>query len=182
MTILDYAYLILLAVAFFLGLVKGFLKIAFALVGVVVVSIGASYLSPYADGWLTSVIASDGTRAIVAMVATFLALSIIYGFITKLISKLINKISILGWINRLLGAATGVAIVYLVFALVTSLVFNSAEEGILSNFASLIKEPFSESWIITNIYGGAENPEKNFFGGWLIENFLEKINQIAPAS
>lgn len=179
MTILDYIYLGLLALGLILGLVRGFLKIAFALVGVVVVSIATSYLSPCVDQWLVSVIATEGTRAIVAMVATFLVLAIVYGIITKLISKLINKISILGWINRLLGAVVGVAIVYLVFSLLSSLILGSSE-GMLVGLKNLLQPSFESSWIITNIYGGMENPEKNFFGKWLIENFIEQISKFLP--
>ncbi len=179
MTILDYLWLILLAAGLIFGAVRGFLKIIFALVGVVVVAVATSYLSPYVDKWLSSVISTSGTRAIIAMVATFFALSVVYGLITKIISKLVNRISVLGWINRLLGAFCGAATVYIVFSLITSLVFGTSS-GLLTKFAELLQQPFEESWIITNIYGGAENPEKNFFGHWLLENFLKLVQQYVP--
>lgn len=178
-TTLDYIWLILFAAGLIFGLVKGFMKMAFAAIGVVVVFVATSYLSPYVDGWLVSAIENGGTRAIVAMIVTFVVLSIVYGLITKLINKLINKVPVLGWINRALGAVVGAGIVYLVFSLLTSLVFNSYE-GTLTNLVSSLKPAFEESWVITNIYGGAENPEVNFFGNWLIENFIEKISQYLP--
>lgn len=179
MTFLDYLWLILFAAGLIFGAVRGFLKIVFALVGVIVVAVATSYLSPYADKWLSSLITTDGTRALVSMIATFLVLSVLYGLITKLISKLVNKITVLGWINRLLGAFCGAATVYVVFSLIASLVFGTSD-GLFNKLAELLKQPFEESWIITNIYGGAENPEKNFFGHWLLENFLKLVQQYVP--
>lgn len=179
MSTLDYIWLIAVAAGLIFGMVRGFLKIAFAFIGVVVISVATSYLSPYADKWLASAIVSDGTRALVAMLATFVVLSIVYGLVTKLINKLINKISILGWINRLLGAVVGVLMVYVVFSILTSLAF-STSDGLLAQLAGVLKPSFAESWVITNIYGGEANPDKNFFGQWLLENFVKIIEQYIP--
>lgn len=179
MTVLDYIFLGCTAVGLILGIWKGFLKQVLAIVGVVVVAIGTTYLAPLPEKWLQGVIETDGTRTIVALAATFVVLSIIYAIISRIISKIVNKIPILGWLNRILGAVFSVAVVYMVFSIVVSLILGNTDETFLPKIKELLAEPFKESWIVQNIYGGTEHPEKNFFGNWLMNVLLEKIQSLA---
>lgn len=175
MTTLDYIYLILLACGILLGLWRGLVKQIFSLLGVFVVAIGTAYISPLPAKWLEGAIESDATRNIVALVITLVVLSIVYGVVTGLICKFINKTPGLGKLNRILGMVFAVAVVYLGFGFITALVVQTAED-----FLPTLKGVFNDSWIVNNIYGGTESPERNFFGNWLLKTMLEKIQSLAP--
>lgn len=179
MTILDFVFLGALALGLILGICRGLIGQVFALVGVFVIAIGTSYLSPLVDGLLSSVIEADGVRSIVAIIATFVVLAIVYGIITKLVGKLVNKIPILGWLNRLLGAIFAVVVVYLVFSVIVSLMLGTADD-FLKGTKGLLLEHFENSWIVNNIYGGRENPNANFFGNWLLKILQERISTLIP--
>ena len=174
-SILDIIFFIALAAGIVLGLLRGLLKQIFALVGVVLIAIGTSYASPIASKMLQNIIESETTRSIVAVIATFIVLSIVYAVVTTVISHVINKTPVLGRLNRILGAAFAVIVVYLVFGFVTALVVETS-----SDFLAALKGIFDKSWVVTNIYGGAESPERNFFGHWLLRVLVEKIQSLAP--
>ncbi len=180
MTLLDFIFLGALALGLVLGIWKGFIKQVFALAGVFVVAIGTTYLAPYPNNWLASVIESEATRSIVAIAITFVVLAIVYGVITGFIGKLVNKIPILGWLNRLLGAVFSVAVVYLIFSVIVSLFVGTSDE-FLAGLKGLLQESFDTSWIVNNIYGGKANPERNFFGNWLLQEISEKISSLLPS-
>lgn len=173
MVVLDYVILGCLALALFLGLWKGFLKQVFAIVGVFVVGLCTSLLSPYPDKWLAKVIEKDVTRHIVAIVGTFVVLAIIYIVITTLISKAVNKISVLGWLNRLLGAIFAVGVVYMVYAVLIAIVLKTPPK-----LFGKLQGHFLESWCVRHIYGGAEHTGRNFFGNWLVNLFTSKIHAL----
>lgn len=179
MTLLDYIFLGAIAIGLFLGIWKGFIKQIFALAGVFVIAIGTTYLAPYPNAWLTPVIESETTCTIVAIGITFVVLAVVYGVITGLIGKLVNKIPILGWLNRLLGALFSIAVVYIIFSVLVTLIIGTSDE-FLAGLKGLLKEPFESSWIVNNIYGGTANPEKNFFGNWLLQVISEKISALLP--
>lgn len=172
MVILDYVILVALLLGIFLGFKKGLFKQIFALLGIVVISMGTSALSPYPNKWLSGVMPSDFWRGIVSMVITFIVLSVIYGIITKLISKLINKIPVIGWLNRLLGALFSIAVVYMIFAVIIALALN-----IPFGFMEKVQDHFARSWIVRHIYGGLESG-KNFFGNWLVKLFMKQIGKL----
>ena len=174
MILLDYIYLIALGVGIFLGLWRGFIKQIFALGGVLVIAVGTTYLAPVTAKVL-GVIQTDVTRNIVAMVVTLLVLSMVYGVITRLISRLVNKTPVLGKVNRILGAVFAVAVVYLGFGFVTALIVETSQE-----FLPSVKAIFEQSWIVRVVYGGAANPQRNFFGHWLLRVMVEKIASLAP--
>ncbi|MCM1289568.1 MAG: CvpA family protein [Corallococcus sp.] len=176
MVVLDYVILGCLALGLILGLWKGFIRQIFAIAGIFLVGLGTSLLSPYPDKWLSGVIQSDTWRHITAIAITFVVLGIIYAIVTKLISKLVNKIPILGWLNRLLGAIFSVAVVYMVFAVVVAIVLRAT-----SGFIANLQTDFLNSWFVNKIYGGL-NFDKNFFGNWLVNMFVEKITALLPAA
>lgn len=175
MTVLDYIYLIALGGGIVLGLWRGLVKQIFVLAGVFVIAVGTSYISPLPARWLENAISSDATRNIVAVALTFVVLTIVYSVVTALISRLINKTPGLGKANRILGAVFAVAVVYLGFGFITALVVQTSEE-----FLPSLKTVFGNSWIVNTIYGGAESPERNFFGNWLLKVLIDKITSLAP--
>lgn len=175
MVIIDYIFLASLALGLFLGLWKGFLKQVFAIVGVFVIGLLTSVVSPYPDKWLHNAIKSDGTRHLVAVLITFVVLTIIYAIVTKLISKAVNKIPILGWLNRLLGAIFSVVVVYMVYAVLIAIVLR-ANSGLMVK----LQGHFAKSWIVNHIYGGTAHTGRNFFGNWLVDLFVKKISALLP--
>lgn len=176
MVILDYVILGCLVLGLILGTWKGFIGQIFAIAGIFLVGLGTSLLSPYPDKWLAGVIASDTIRHLVAIVITFVVLGIVYALLTKLLSKLVNKIPVLGWLNRLLGAIFSVVVVYMVFGVVVAIVLRATK-----GFIADMQTHFLNSWFVNNIYGGLDF-DKNFFGNWLVNLFVEKISSLLPAA
>lgn len=176
MVVLDYVILGCLVAGIVLGIWKGFFGQIFAIAGVFLVGLCTSVLSPYPDAWLAGAIESETIRHLVAILITFAVLSVIYGLLTKLLTKLINKVSILGWLNRLLGAIFSVAVVYMVFGVLTAIVLR-ATQGFVADWQT----HFLDSWIVKNIYGGLDY-DKNFFGNWLVNLFVDKVSSLIPAA
>lgn len=175
MTVLDYIFIGCAAVAVAVGAWKGLLKQLFALVGIFVVAVGTTYLAPHPAQWLSSVIEGDGLRSIVAMIITFVVLALAYGIVTAIISKIVNKGKVLGALNRVLGAVLAVGVVYLVFAVLCSLLLDTADD-FLPRIKGLLQQSFRESWVMQNVYAN------NFFGNWLLGVLAEKIPSIVPAA
>lgn len=182
MTLIDWLILAGFVAALVVGIIRGFLKQIFGFIGVLVIPIGATYLAPLPNRWLEGAITDSGTRYIVSLLATLVVLILVYWLITSLISKLISKLPILGWLNRILGAVLAVGITYVIISLLVSIVLGNESSTFLSFLKNLLYEPFSQSKIITVVYGGAENPERNFFGTWLIKMLLEKLGAVLPAA
>ena len=172
---LDIIFLVAIVAGVLLGVLRGFVKQIFVLAGVLVVSVGTSYLSPVVARWLENSIQSDTVRSLVAMGATFILVSILYAVVTAIISHVISKTPGLGMINRILGAVFAVVVVYLSFGFVTAVVVETPQDMLPS-----LKSFFGNSWVVNNIYGGAESPERNFFGHWLVQVLIEKIQALAP--
>ena len=172
MVILDYVILASIIAGLIWGIWKGFFQQIFALLGIVVVGWGTSALAPFPTKWLSGVITSDFWCGLVAMLLTGLVLSAIYGIIAKIISKQINKIKFLGWLNRLLGALLSIAVVYVIYAAVIATVLN-----VPFGFFAKLQTHFSNSWFVNHIYGGVESG-KNFFGNWLVKTFMRQINAL----
>jgi len=177
MVVLDYVILGCLALGLILGTWKGFLGQIFAIAGIFLVGLGTSVLSPYPDKWLAGVISSDTIRHLVSILVTFAVLAIVYAILTKLLSKLVNKIPILGWLNRLLGALFSVAVVYMVFGVIVAIVLRATQ-----GFVADLQPHFVNSWFVNHIYGGLENPDRNFFGNWLVNLFVEKVSALMPSA
>ena len=173
--VLDIIYAAAIVIAMLVGFWRGLVKQIFVLAGVVIIAIGTSYLSPVVAGWLSGAIESDATCTIVAILITLVVLSVVYAIITSFISRLINKTPGLGKVNRILGAVFAFAVVYLGFGFITAVVMETSPDVLPS-----IKTFFGDSWVVNNIYGGAENPERNFFGDWLLRTLLEKIQSLVP--
>lgn len=174
MVILDYVIIASFVIGLVLGLWKGFFRQVFAIAGIFIIGMCTSLLSPYPDKWLAGVISSDTWRHLIAIIATFAVLSAIYGIIIKLLSKVINKIPIIGWLNRLLGAVVSVAVVYLIFAVLVAIVVK-----VTGGFLTKLQPHFLKSWFVRHLYGGTDT-SKNFFGNWLFNMFTNKIASLLP--
>ena len=110
MAVIDYIFIALCAVMLVVGILKGFLKLLFGFLGIILIPIGTAYLSAYPQQWMASLITDQALLTIAALVVTFIALSLIYGMITALIVKLIHKATGLRAVDRIVGAVMSVAI------------------------------------------------------------------------
>lgn len=176
----DWVILGITAFLFVMGVIKGFLKQLFAFLGIVVVFSFGSVLAPYAQGWLESIITDASLRSLVAMIASYLVLFIVWSLVTGLIVKILEKNGVISFLNRVLGGLLGVACMYVICAVVFALILNTAE-GFLPSVKNLVKpliEGDSPSWLVTNIFSA----ENNKLGEFIVSAFIDKINEILPST
>ena len=175
MNVLDYIIIALAAVGLVVGIIKGFLKQVLAVVGVFVVATLTATVQPYVQNWFVNTSMGDGTRNLVAMIVTVLLIAVVYGLLAWLIGKALKKVKIVNVLDRILGAILGVGAVYLIFAVVVALFYNTSPE-FLSSLKESLGEQFDNSWIVTHIYAG------NFFGDWVINGIAQKLlESLQPA-
>ena len=172
MNFLDYVILAILAVSMVVGFLKGLLKQLLTVGGIIVVALLTAVVSPWVQSWFVDVIESEGTRSAVAMFATVILLAVAYGFVAWLISKLLKKIHLIKVLDKVLGGAMGIVVVYLVFAVVFAL-FTQTSEDFLPTLKGWLGESIETSWFGQNIYNG----DANFFGNWVINGIAEKLIQ-----
>ena len=168
MNILDYIILGLLAVSLVIGLIKGFIKQLLTILGVFVVATVTATVAPYVQSWFTSFIPNDNARTIVAMIVSALIVIIVYSIVALLLRAILTKIKILKVIDVILGGLTGIAVVYMIFAVVFALLLSTGENFLVATKGAL-GETFQNSWFGTHIYSN------NFFGDWIIKGIAEKI-------
>ena len=168
MNIVDYVILAVFVFSTVVGIIKGFVKQVLTVVGVIVVATLTATVAPYVQQWLTNYIQSDNARTIVALIASALLLVVAYSIFALIIRRLLNRISIVKLVDRILGGLIGFAVVYFVFAVIVAL-FNSTGEDFMPNVKSLLGESFQNSWIATHVYAN------NFFGDWVITSISQKL-------
>lgn len=174
MNVLDYIILAAVAVGIVFGIIKGFLKLLFSVLGVFVVSIGTAAASPYVQTWFEKSIENEYTRAVVAMLISFIVILVVYILLSLLVTKLLTKNKTVNVVNRLLGGLIGIVMVYMIFAVIIALIINTSPE-FLKSIKDSIGGEFVNSWIRQHIYGN------NFFGKWIIEDIAMKLlNNITP--
>ena len=106
---LDIIILLPLLIGLVRGLMKGLITEIIAIAAVVLGFIGAKLWGPGFSAWIVSQFTwPQAVCDAVAYALLFLGISIALHFVGRMISKLLSAIS-LGWINRLFGAAFGVA-------------------------------------------------------------------------
>ena len=178
MNVLDYVVLGALVLSMVMGFWKGFIKQLLTLVGIVVVALLTATVTPYMQNWLSGIIAAEGTRAAVAMFASVILLSVVYGILARLLGKLLTKLHILKVLDKILGGVMGIVVVYLVFAVIFA-VFTGTGEEFLPMLKGLLGENLQTSWFATKIYSS----EANFFGNWVINGIAEKLLEgLQPAA
>lgn len=170
MNVFDWIFIAVLVVGLVLGLLKGFLKPLLSAIGFIVVAFGASLLAPVVQGWFENVEMGDSIRSLLAIVLSAGGLIIIWVVVALILRKVITHRKGMGAINRIIGAVIGIAIVYLVFAIIIAFVV-----GPLGNILFNIKDKFGAdveaSWIRQHIY----TDKANFFGNWIIGSMVEKL-------
>lgn len=171
MTLLDF---IIAGFAIFMminGLIKGVLGQVFGAVGIVLVPFLTANLYALPMAWMEKLILDEGTRQLVALIATGAALFLLYKLLVKLLDKIIDKTKGLNLLNRVAGMLLGLLIVYASVGLLTSLLLNTGE-GFLPLIKSLVKAPFENSWIVKNVYAN------NFLGDWIVQIIMEVFNKV----
>ena len=174
MTALDWIFIAALALGIVLGLIKGFLKPLFSVLGLVVVTMGTSFLSPVVQGWMMNANMSDSVRSLVAVIISAFILLIACGVIFFILRKIITRKRSINVVNRLIGAVLGVVIVYLVFAIVFAWI--SGPMGEIAGLNEKFGEEVSSSWIATHLY------VKNPFGKLVVDKMAEKMMEIIQNS
>ena len=170
----DYVILGVAVLALVFGLVKGLLKQIFSMVGVFVYTIGTAKFSPTVQEWLgtqdwaVELFADESTRALVALIATFIIIVILYKIVTVIIKKAITDISLFGFADKILGGVLGVGCVYIVLATVVALVYNTSPTFLAGIKAML--QPILENSVIINLIF-QENP----YGEWIVAMLVEQL-------
>ena len=170
MNLIDYVIFAILVISMIVGFVKGFIKQLLTVGGIIVVALLTATVSPFVQNWLAAYIEAEGTRAAVAMFATVILLSAVYGLLAWLLGKFLKKIKLIKHLDRILGGVMGIAVVYLVFAVIFGL-FTMTGEGFLPTLKGFLGEPIENSWFNAHVYSN------NFFGKWVIEGIAEKLIQ-----
>jgi len=133
MNTLDWIILGFLAVGLLTGFIKGVIKQAFSLGGLVLgIICGTLLYKPFAamlQGIFSSM--SDKTAGIVAFIVILLVVPLVCGLVGALLSKLVHAAS-LGFLDRLLGAAFGLFKFMLILGLIIKLLnITGIEDSIL---------------------------------------------------
>ena len=176
MNVLDFVILAILAISMIVGLFKGLLKQLLTVVGIIVVAMLTATVAPFVQSWFVNIIPNEGTRAAVAMFASLILLAVAYGVLAWLLGKLLKKIKIFKVLDKILGGAMGIAVVYLVFSVIFAVILDT-NENFLPSIKNSVGDAFQNGWFGTHIY--AKNP----FGTWIIRDIAEKLIQsLQPAA
>lgn len=170
MNVLDWIFIAALAAGLVLGFIKGFLKPLFSVIGILVVTFGTSWLSPVVQGWMMGVEMSDTIRSVISIVIAAVILFVICGVVSFVLRKIITRGTTLNIVNRLIGGVLGVAIVYLVFAVVIA--FVSGPMGDVAGLREKFGDDVGNSWIASHIYAN------NFFGRLVVDKMAERMKEV----
>lgn len=173
MNVFDWIFIGALGLGFVLGLIKGFLKPLLSAIGFIVVAFGSSLLAPTIQGWMMGISMNDDLRPLLAIVLAFVGLSVIWLLVSFVLRKIITSRKGVGAINRVIGAALGLVIVYLVFAVIVAFIVGPLG-GLMPFITDKLGPEVQASWIRTHIY----TDEGNFFGNWIIGSMAERIVEI----
>lgn len=171
MQIIDYVILGIAAIGLIVGLVRGFVGQLLALLGIVAVAVGTSYLFKYPQQWLSGVIHDEKVLSIVAIVLTVIVLAAIYGIIAKLVSKPFKSVKVIKAIDKLLGGVLGVAVVYALVALFVEALTRTDIE-FMAKINEMLSSQTENSVIINSVYSN------NFFGKWIMDVISKGIQQV----
>lgn len=173
MQIIDYVILGIAVIGLIVGLIRGFISQLLALLGIVAVAVGTSYLFKFPMQWLSGVIPDEKILSIVCIVITAIVLAIIYGVIAHFVKKPFKHFKLLKAVDKILGAALSVAVVYALVAIFVEALTRTDIE-FMAKLQELLAPQTENSWIINNVYAN------NFFGKWIFDVISNGIAQIAP--
>lgn len=167
----DYVIIGLAGICFIVGIIRGLLKQAFAIGGVVIVATCSSYLTPFAQPYVEKVITDPQIASIVCFVLAALVLLIVWSIISSLICRVVEH-GAMGVINRILGGVIGIAIVYVIVAIVMALY---TTENFMPKLTGILQPYFdgeNGSWIIKNMF-----IDKNPVGEWMMKAISQLFAQ-----
>ncbi len=163
MGIIDYIFIGVAVIALIIGLVKGVLSMIIDLAGLILGLFVAGQFATLVSSWMTTLIADESTRYLVAYIVCLLATVMVVAIVGKLIKKLITKISVLKVVDKLLGAAVSLAIVYAVFGLIFALLAIDTDNQMISALLGAIEGIVPADSFALTLYG-----ETNTVGNWLL--------------
>lgn len=162
LAIIDYVFFAAVMIALIVGLVKGFLSRLITLGGLILGIIVAGQFSTMVSGWMVSLIETESTRNLVAYIVCILVVFIIVSIIGKALKKLVTSVKLLKSLDRLLGAALSVGIVYVVFAFIFAVVSIETETVLLQYIFDALETLAPSTSMAASVYG------ENAVGNWLV--------------
>ena len=133
MNILDAIILIALIPALIQGLRKGFISQAISIISIIAGIWASARFANMVTEWLSQhITTSDQVMKIISFALILVVVFIILGLVRKFLESIINVV-MLGWVNKLLGAAFSLTKAFLIIGLII-LAFNS-----LNNTFELVK-------------------------------------------
>lgn len=117
------------------GLFVGLIRTVFSIVGLIVAILLAGRFYLTLAGTLTF-IPTDGAAKVVAFIIIFLAVIIIAAVLGIVLTKIIN-LTLLGWVNRLLGAVLGFFLGAIFIAAILALWVRFGDPGDITSSSSL---------------------------------------------
>ncbi len=168
MNVIDIIFLITMVLCVVVGIFKGLVRQILTILGIITVASLTATFAPYVQGWFANVIASEGTRNVIAMIVAALLIAVVYALVAILVTRILRKIKIFKLLDKLLGGVLGFVVVYLVFAVIFAL-FNDTGAEFMSLLKKVAGKSFAESWVGNHIYAN------NFFGRWIIVDIAQKL-------
>lgn len=175
MQIIDYVILGIAVIGLIIGLVRGFIEQLLALLGIVAIAVGTSYLFKFPQQWLAGVITDEKIASIVAIVLTAIVLAIVYGVIAFFVKKPFKSIKIMKTIDRILGGVLGLAVVYALFAIFIEALTRTDIE-FMAKVNEMVAPHMESSLIVNTVYSN------NFFGKWIFDVISAGIQQVFPSA
>lgn len=171
MQIIDYVILAVFVIGLIIGLVRGFIGQLLALLGIVAIAVGTSYLFKFPQQWLSAVITNEKALSITSIILTVIVLSVVYGVIAKLVAKPFKTIKLIKAIDKLLGGVLAVAVVYALMALFVE-ALTRTDIAFLAKIQELLAPQTENSVIIHSVYAN------NFFGRWIFDVISNGVRQV----
>ncbi|MBR4155578.1 MAG: CvpA family protein [Bacteroidales bacterium] len=176
MSVLDVIIGLILLIFAFAGLRKGLIIEAFYLASYIVGIYGAMFFSDTVAAWMSGFIKDNNDIvAIVAFIITFVAVLILVRFLGRLISSLVEAVS-LGFLDKIGGFVFGAvkgALITSVFILILNVL----------GFSSILDEIKTDSFLYPKVEGIASVLYKNHdVVKESIDNGLERIEDVIETS
>lgn len=176
MQIIDFVIIAIAVIGLVIGIIRGFIGQLLALLGIVVVAVGTSYLFQYPMQWLSGIIPDEKVLSIVSIVLTAIVILVVYSVIAHFVKKPFKSIKFMKAIDRLLGGVLAVAVVYALLAIFVEALTRTDLE-FMAKINEMLSYQTENSVIIKTVYSN------NFFGKWIFDVISAAIAQIGiPAA
>ncbi len=161
LAIIDYIFFGAVIIALIVGLMKGFLSRLVSLGGLILGVIVAGQFSAVVSGWLASLIEMESSRNLVAYIVCILVTFIVVAIIGKSLKKIIRSVKLFNSIDKLLGAALSVGIVYVIFGFIFAIINMETEVMMLQYILASLETLAPSTSLAASVYG------ENAIGNWL---------------